>query len=51
MEENEVKKEVVSALNILSALAVTGDAVDLMAASKQKLKRAIKLLEEGDANG
>ena len=50
MEENEVKKEVVSALNILSALAVTGDAVDLMAAARQKLKRAIKLLEE-EKNG
>lgn len=46
---NEVKKDVQEALAILSALSVSGDAIDIMAAVRQKLKRAIKAMdEEGD---
>ena len=41
-----VKKEVTDALAILSTLAVSGDVVDIMAAVRAKLKRAISLMEE-----
>ncbi len=41
-----VKKEVTDALAILSTLAVSGDVVDVMAAVRAKLKRAISLMEE-----
>lgn len=47
----DVKKEVNEALQILSALAVSGDAVDLMAAVRAKLKKALKLMEEGETDG
>lgn len=42
----QVKKEVTDALAILSTLAVSGDVVDVMAAVRAKLKRAISLMEE-----
>ena len=42
----QVKKEVTDALAILSTLAVSGDVVDVMAAVRAKLKRAISLIEE-----
>lgn len=42
----QAKKEVIDALTILSTLAVSGDVVDVMAAVRAKLKRAISLMEE-----
>lgn len=42
----QAKKEVIDALAILSTLAVSGDVVDVMAAVRAKLKRAISLMEE-----
>ena len=42
----QAKKEVTDALAILSTLAVSGDVVDIMAAVRAKLKRAISLMEE-----
>lgn len=48
---NDVKAEVESALAILSTLSVSGDAVDVMAAVRAKLKRAIKALESEDSHG
>ena len=42
----QAKKEVTDALVILSTLAVSGDVVDVMAAVRAKLKRAISLMEE-----
>mgnify|MGYP006971974885 CR=1 FL=1 len=42
----QAKKEVTDALAILSTLAVSGDVVDVMAAVRTKLKRAISLMEE-----
>lgn len=41
----EIKKELTEAFAILAMLNVSGDAVDLMAAVRAKLKRAIKLTE------
>lgn len=43
---SDIKKEVAEALVILSTLSVSGDAVDIMAAVRQKLKRALKMLDE-----
>lgn len=43
---SDIKKEVSEALAILSTLSVSGDAVDIMAAVRQKLKRALKMLDE-----
>lgn len=48
---DEVKKEVTEALAVLSAIYVNGDAVDIVAAVRSKLKRAISLMEKGDDNG
>lgn len=51
---NEVKKDVQEALAILSTLSVSGDVIDIMAAVRQKLKRAIKAMddaEKGDEGG
>ena len=48
---DEIKSETTEALRILSMLAVSGDAVDLMAAVRAKLKKALKLMEEGETDG
>lgn len=45
---NEAKTDIADALKILSVLAVSGDAVDIIAAVRSKLKHAQKLLEEVD---
>lgn len=45
---SDIKKEVSEALAILSTLSVSGDAVDIMAAVRQKLKRALKMLNEAE---
>lgn len=42
---NKVQEKITEALRILSALSVSGDAVDLMAAVKVHLRDAIELAE------
>lgn len=46
----ETKKLIDEAIMILSTLSVNGDAVDVMAAAKSKLRKASANLKE-DANG
>lgn len=40
---NELQKELNGALRLISALSVSGDAVEIVAAAKQKLRRALEL--------
>ena len=49
----DVKKLIDEAIMILSALSVSGDAVDMMAAAKSKLRKASGLLtpKEDKGNG
>ena len=49
----ETKKLIDEAIMILSTLSVNGDAVDMMAAAKSKLRKASVLLtpKEGKGNG
>ena len=47
---NEKVKELQTSLAILSRLTVSGDAVDLMAAAKQKIRNVIAELEKADEN-
>lgn len=52
----DVQNELERAVQILSAIPVSGDGVDFMAAAKQCLRRAIKLCkqipqEEDGSNG
>ena len=51
---DEIKTEINDAFLILSRLSVSGDAVDLMAAVRAKLKRTMRMmddLEKGEADG
>lgn len=48
---NNVKSEIEVAIAMLSTLSVSGDAVDVMAAARAKLKRALKELESEDKDG
>lgn len=51
---DEIKTEINDAFSILSRLSVSGDAVDIMAVVRTKLKRAIHMidnLEKGDTDG
>lgn len=45
---NDNVKELKSALTMLSYLNVSGDAVDMMAAAKQKIRNVIADLEQQD---
>lgn len=45
---SEIKKNVDEALALLSTLSVSGDAVDVMAIARAKLKAASKALEDTD---
>ena len=48
----DINKELDDALKILSMIMLSGDAVDCMAAAKQKIRRAMGLLEpKEDKNG
>lgn len=42
---NEAQKEIKAALDLLSALSVSGDVVDVMAAVKVHLREAYRLAE------
>lgn len=48
---NELAKEIRNAVAMLSALNVSGDAVDVMAAAKHKLRTVAAKLEEEKADG
>lgn len=51
---DEIKTEINDAFAILSRLSVSGDAVDIMAVVRTKLKRAIHMidnLEKGEDDG
>ena len=51
---DEIKTEINDAFAILSRLSVSGDAVDIMAVVRTKLKRAVHMidnLEKGDTDG
>ena len=51
---DEIKTEINEAFTLLSRLSVAGDTVDLMAAVRAKLKRAMRMLdnlEKGDTDG
>ena len=43
---DEIKKELKEAVVLLGTILVSGDAVDVMAAAKSKVRRAAKLLDE-----
>lgn len=43
---DEIRKNIIESYNLVSAVAVSGDAVDLIAATRAKLKRAIRLIDE-----
>lgn len=45
-EMEEIKKELNEAVVLLGTILVSGDAVDVMAAAKAKVRRAAKLLDE-----
>ena len=45
---NDMTKELQTAIAILSRLSVSGDAVDLMAAAKQKIRTVIADMEKQD---
>lgn len=47
----ETKKLIEDAITMLSALSVNGDAVDVMAAAKNKLRRAISNLGQETKHG
>lgn len=42
---DDVRKELDDALRMLSMIALSGDALDVMAAAKNKIRRALALLE------
>ena len=51
---NEVQKKINTALKLLSALSVSGDAVDVIAAVKAHLRDAVELAkdrEEAETDG
>lgn len=54
---SDLQKELNGALRLISTLSVSGDAVDIVAAAKQKIRRALELSEpapdeeEGVQNG
>ena len=48
---NKIQETLNDAYKMLSIIQVSGEAVDVMAAVRAKLKEAYKLAEEGDADG
>ena len=43
---DDIKKELTDALVMLGRIALAGDALDVMAAAKHKVRRAIAILEQ-----
>ena len=48
---DEIKKELSDALVMLGMIVLSGDAVDIMAAAKNKIRQSLTLLEKEDADG
>lgn len=50
---DDIKKELNDALTMLSVIALSGDALDVMAAAKSKIRKAVVMLEpkEVEDNG
>ena len=48
---DDIKREAEAALRVLSMLAVSGDAVDVVAAVRAKLKRIVALTGKEGADG
>lgn len=46
-----VQKELENAMRILSAIPVSGDSVDFMAAARQRLRKAIELCKQISEEG
>lgn len=47
-----IKKDLNDALQMLGMITLSGDAVDVMAAAKSKIRRAVSMLDkEAGANG
>lgn len=46
-----VKKEILDALTMLGMISLHGDALDVMAAAKSKLRKSLTMLEEAGADG
>ena len=47
----DLQKQIDQAFKFLSAIPVSGDGVELMAAVREHLRKAFKLAEEGGNNG
>lgn len=47
----DLQKELDAAFKLLSAVPVSGDAVDVMAAARERLRAAYKLAEEKEGGG
>lgn len=48
METSKIKQEITSAYQILSTLRANGDAIDVLAAVRSKLRRAISELDAAE---
>ena len=48
---DEIKKELNDALAMLGMISLNGDAVDVMAVAKNKIRRSISLLSKEEADG
>lgn len=48
---DEIKKELEDALKMLGMISLNGDAVDVMAVAKSKIRRSIALLREESVDG
>ena len=49
MNEN-IKKELNDALAMLGMITLSGDAVDVMAAAKSKIRKSIAMMDKGGEN-
>ena len=47
----DIQKEIDQAFKLLSAIPVSGDYVEIMAAAKEHTRKAYQLAEEGEQNG
>ena len=46
---DDIRKELNDALSMLSMIALAGDALDVMAAAKNKVRKALGMLESKEA--
>lgn len=48
---DELKTELIGVFNLVSSLSVAGDAVDMIAAVRNKLRRAIAICDKAEGGG